>query len=502
MARQGSPGRPFGRFTYAALAAEIDAASAALQALGVSPGDRVAATSANHLEIVVAFFAVQRLGAVWVGVNRNLAPPEKRYILADCGAVLYLADRTAAAQIEPLRPELPDLRAMIDMEPGDTDAEWTRLLAERRGERATPVSVDPYAPAGIAYTSGTTGFPKGVVHSQHNMVLVGTMGRLSGRSEIERAGVTLPLTILNLMILGPLASFQLGRTCILMDRVDALGLAEWIAAERVETFSTAPAVIYDLMTDPRINPDDLASFKAPGVGGAAMPDSFRDLYRQKFGRELTHGYGLTEAPTSVTMGDPAVAEPPGSSGRTAPHLQVTIQDAEGAILPAGESGEICVAAAAEGPHGGLYTPMLGYWRRPDATAEALRGGWLHTGDIGRLDPDGYLFVEGRRNDVVIRGGANVYPAEVERVLQKDDRVGDCAVTGKPDVRLGERVVAFIQPAAGTAPTAALAEALLALCQENLARYKTPEEIIFVTDMPRNAMNKIVKAQLKARHFGA
>ena len=505
-ARQAWPDREaligrHGRFTYAELAEEIVAATCALQALGVSAGDRVAATTANHLEIVIAFFAAQQLGAIWVGVNRVLAAPEKRYILEDSGASLYLADRATAAQIAPLRETLPDLRTIVEMEPGEYGGEWAGLLRRHRGEIPDLDAPDPHAPAAIAYTSGTTGFPKGVVHSQYNMILVGAVARLTGAArEIQRGGVALPLTILNLMILGPVSAFQVGRACIAMDRIDALGLAEWIARERVEHFSAAPATIYDLLTKPEVRPEDLVSLKAPGAGGAAIPDSFRDLYRRKFGKELGFGYGLTEAPTVVTSNDPTLAALPGCSGRPSRHLRVSIQTPEGKVLAPGESGEICVAAADAGDLAGLYTPMLGYWRKPEATAQALRGGWLHTGDMGRLDADGNLFVEGRRNDVVIRGGANVYPAEIERVMQADDRVADCAVVGRPDERLGETVVAFVQPSPGAAASDDLREALLTLCRENLARYKVPEEIVFVTDMPRNAMNKVVKAELKARHF--
>jgi acyl-CoA synthetase (AMP-forming)/AMP-acid ligase II len=489
------------RLSYAELADEIDAATCALQAMGVRAGDRVAATAANHPDIVVAFFAAQRLGAIWVGVNRVLAAPEKRYILKDSGASFYLAEGAAAAQVAALRESLPDLRGVVEMEPGERDGAWAHLLAEHRGRTPAPGPTDPHAPAAIAYTSGTTGFPKGVVHSQYNMIMVGAVARLTGSaSDIARGGVALPLTILNLMILGPVSAFQVGRACILMDRIDAVGLADWIARERVEHFSGPPATIYDLLTHPDVRPGDLASLKAPGAGGAAIPHAFRELYRRKFGTELQHGYGLTEAPTIVTSNVPASAGLPGCSGRPSPHLRIAIKSPDGDILPPGDSGEICVAAADSGAFAGLYTPMLGYWRKPEATAQALRSGWLHTGDIGRVDEDGNLFVEGRRNDVVIRGGANVYPAEIERVLQTDGRVADCAVTGRPDERLGERVVAFVQPSTDVAEIEALRADLLALCAENLAKYKIPGEIIFVAEMPRNAMNKIVKAELKARYF--
>lgn len=494
-----------GRYTYRALAQQVDAAASGLQALGLRPGDRVAATTANHTDIVIAYFAAQRLGAIWIGVNRTLAAPEKRFILEDSGANYYLAERAAVDQIGALRGSLPDLRGLVDMEPGDPDSGWAQLLREHRGAAPEAGPVDPFDPAAIAYTSGTTGFPKGVVHSQHNIVLVGAMARLAGppsAAVVRRAGVALPITILNLMILGPVASFQAGRTCILMDRIDAPGLAEWIGAERIEAFAAVPTMIYDLMTHPEIDPRALESFRHPAVGGAAMPESFREFYRRKFGRQVSASYGLTEAPTVVTQTRPEEPALPGASGKPARHLRVSIQDPEGRILPAGESGEICVGAEVAGEYGGLYTPMLGYWRRPEATREALREGWLHTGDMGRLDEAGNLFVEGRRNDVILRGGSNVYPAEVERVLHMKGAVAEAAVIGRPDPRLGERVVAVIQLSPGATAGEALQGELEAHCRANLARYKTPEEWIFVSEMPRNAMNKVVKAQLKAQHFGS
>jgi long-chain acyl-CoA synthetase len=493
----------FARYSYRRLDEAVCAAVAVLQALGLKAGEAIAATTANHTELVVAFLAAQRLGAIWVGVNRNLAAPEKRFILEDCQAALYLAEHAACDQIAPLRDSLPTLRRMVRMEPGDAGCEWAALMHEHAGRRPVTDPVDPFAPAAIAYTSGTTGFPKGVVHSQHNIVLVGAMARLRGAGDLVfRAGVALPLTILNLMILGPVSAFQAGSTCVLMDRIDPLGLAEWIKAERVESFSAVPTMIHDLITHPDIDPEDLKTFTRPGVGAAAFPESFRKLYRERFGRELGTGYGLTEAPTSVTSVDLDKPIIPGSSGPAAPHLQVSIQDEEGRLLAPGESGEVCVAGADAGEYAGLYTPMLGYWRRPEATEAALRGGWLHTGDVGRMDEEGNLFIEGRRNDVILRGGANVYPAEIERVLHLDDRVSACAVVGRSDERLGEIAVAVIQPAKGVTDTDGLQAALQALCQENLARYKTPEAWLFVDDMPRNAMNKIVKAELKSRYFAS
>ncbi len=489
-----------GRYSFRQFAQAIEAAACVLLDLGVRPGERVAATTANHADIVIAFCAAQRLGAVWVGVNRNLAGPEKRYILEDSGVSLYLADHDTAGQVGALEP-LAGLRAVIDMEPGDADSAWARRVRAHNGSQPDAPPIDPYAPAAIAYTSGTTGFPKGAVHSQHNMMLVGAMGQVQGLGrEIERAGVVLPLTILNLMVLGPLACLQSGRTCVLMDRLDAAGIAEWVARERVETFAAAPTMIYDLLSNPAVKPEDLASLKAPGAGGAPIPETLRDLYRQRFGRELTTSYGMTEAPTSVTYVDSDLPLIAASAGRACRHLRLSIQDDAGVELAAGEVGEICVAGALEGEFAGLYTPMLGYWRKPEATAQALRGGWYHTGDMGRLDEAGNLYVEGRRNDVILRGGANVYPAEIERVLHADARVAACAVVGKADHRLGEIVMAFVQPAPDAGPHAMIQDDLIALCQRELARYKVPAAWVFVDNMPRNAMNKIMKDRLKAQHL--
>ena len=300
---------------------------------------------------------------------------------------------------------------------------------------------------------------------------------------------------MNLIALGPLLAWQVGAACVAIDRVDAPGLAGWIRDEHVSAISTVPTIMHDLLTHPGVAADDLTSLRVPGVGGADCPESFRTLYRTRFGTEVTVGYGLTEAPTAVTMTVPEGPLVPGSAGRALPHVRLRIIDDDGSELPPGEVGEICVAAAADGPWVGVYTPMLGYWNRPEETAEALRDGLLHTGDLGFLDEHGELFVKDRRYDLIIRGGANVYPAEIERVLHDDPRVVACAVVGRADERLGERVVAFVQLVDGEPVQL---DELHDLCSMNLARYKVPEEFLLVDGFERNAMGKIKKAGLRER----
>jgi acyl-CoA synthetase (AMP-forming)/AMP-acid ligase II len=490
------------RYGYGELDRAIDAGAAALASLGIGSGDRVAASAGNHCDIVIAFFATQRLGAIWVGIAKALAAPEKVYQLQDAGVRVLLADAAAMEQIEAHRAELPALDHVIDMEPAELPNAWLRLVDRHLGAARPAIAIDPHGPAGIAYTSGTTGRPKGAVHSQHNMAVVAA-ATLSGLRGAQwhpgiRQGVTHALTTLNMMILDPVTALAGGGTCICMDRTDAVGIAEWVRRERIEHFVAAPATIFDLLTKAEIDPAALTSLKFTTSGGANVPDELRRLYAERFGMPLVAGYGLTEAPTAVA--ENPIDQPflPGSCGRAYAHLKIVALDADDRELSSGEAGEIAIRATASGDWADVYTPMLGYWGRPDESAATLRNGWLHTGDIGTVDEDGNVFIKDRLKELIIRGSANIYPAEIERVLMADPRVRGAAVVGKPNPRLGEIVAAFVETAEGVAVGDALCEELKAACMQELARYKVPELWFFVPEMPRNAMNKIVKAELRDR----
>jgi acyl-CoA synthetase (AMP-forming)/AMP-acid ligase II len=383
---------------------------------------------------------------------------------------------------------------VVDCAPGDRTSSWARLVEQAAPDgdwRSDPV--DPFAPAAIAYTSGTTGRPKGVVHSQHNLVVVGAVNRVwGGWRAVGRQGAVLPLTILNVMALCPLLVFQLDGTCVCVDRRDPGGIAEWVRTERIESFSSVPTIVHDLVTSEDVAPEDLATLSHIGAGGALLSPGLVDAYRRRFGQEVLAGYGSTEAPSVVTVQSPGEPRPLSSVGRAMPHLSVTVRDDDGAVLPDGEEGEICVAATADGPLAGVYTPFLGYWDDPEAGALARRDGMLRTGDLGHLEAD-LLFFHGRRSEVIVRGGAQVSPAQVEAALREDGRVADAAVVGRPDERLGEEVVAFVELAAGAT---ASAEELRAACAERLARYKVPARLHVVERFERNPMGKIHKAALE------
>jgi acyl-CoA synthetase (AMP-forming)/AMP-acid ligase II len=490
------------RYGYAELDALVNRAAHGLARAGVRPFDRVAASLGNHTEIVVAFLACMRLGAIWLGVNRALAPPEKVYVLGDAGASLLLCDPDVAGDVGSRRGDLADLRTVVEAPPG-AESPWTELVAAAGSEDRPVVEVDPAAPAAIAYTSGTTGFPKGAVHSQRNMVLPGRLAAAAAGTSADfyagdRIGVSMPLTTLNLLILGPVLAAQSAKTVVCMDRRDVLGIAGWIRDERIETLSIAPTTVNDLLTHPEVTDGDLASLVRPGVGGGDLPEALRRLYRERFGMECSVSYGLTEAPTLVAISALGERPVPGSSGRAQPHVSVHVLATDGRRLGPGEIGELCVGPASDGPWADVYTPFLGYWNRSDATAAALAGGLLHTGDIGSVDADGNVFVKDRTGDVVVRGGTNVYPAEVERVLHDDDRVAACAVVGRPDERLGERVVAFVQRVQVEGRPLVSEAELRERCLAQLARSKVPEEWIFVDELPRTPTGKIRKPELRAR----
>lgn len=461
------------RLSYEQLDALADRASHALAGLGVRPGDRVAASLPNDWEVVVAFHGAMRLGAVWVGVNRVLAPPERQYLLDDSGASVLLADDDIAATATGV--------ATV------TVGQWRDALDASPGSPWTGRDVDPFAPAGLAYTSGTTGHPKGAVHSQHNLLLPGAvLVATRGYGPDLRKGDCFAFTILNMAVLTTLLVSQTGGTSIVMDRIDAAGVAEWIRRERVTTWNGPPALLHTLAADDAISPSDLSSLHEVWTGGADCPEAIRAAFAAKFGLPVLATYGLSEAPTVVAIDDvDGASHRAGASGRPLPHLRVRIADADGATVPPGETGEIRVGAADD-----RYRPMLGYWERPDATAETLVDGELRTGDVGFLDDDGFLHVRDRASLLIIRGGANVYPAEVERVLHEHPSVAAAAVLGVPDDRLGERVAALVEVAGDVDLDDVRAHLL-----ERLAKYKVPEQIVVVDRLPRNAMGKVVRTKL-------
>jgi long-chain acyl-CoA synthetase len=465
-----------GRWSYAELDRLADRAAHALVALGVRAGDRVAGGLPNDLDVILAFHGAMRVGAVWVGINRALAPPEKQFLLEDSGTSLLLCEAPTAEQVAGSAARVVTIEE-------DGPGEWHDALTGAPDD-PFPSDVDPLAAAGIAYTSGTTGYPKGATHSQHNLLVPGAMlGASRGWDASLRKGDFLALTILNMQVLTTLTTAQSGGCAIVFDRNDPVGVAEWIRRERVTVWNGPPALIHSLAHDDAVAPDDLASLDEVWNGGGDCPEPVRAAFAAKFGKPVLMTYGLSEAPTVVSIDDVDGGHATGGSGRPLPHLEIAVVD-----------DELCIEAATTGAYVGVYRPMLGYWNRDEATAETLRDGMLHTGDVGFVDDDGFLHVRDRKSLVIIRGGGNVYPAEIERVLHEREEIEACAVVGLPDERLGERVAVAVQLRDGAAVTE---DELREHCLANLAKYKVPERWLFVDSFPRNAMGKIQRRDLPA-----
>jgi acyl-CoA synthetase (AMP-forming)/AMP-acid ligase II len=478
------------RLTYRELDERVTAAAGGLAALGIGPGDRVAASLPNRTALVEAFLATQRLGAIWLGINTNLTAPEARWMLDDSEASLLLTTPDRGIDIGDDRT--------LTIDPTTGAGSWVDLVAA--GHPQPEVEVDPHAPAAIAYTSGTTGHPKGAVHSQHNIIWSGISSRTSYPAiPDERHGTALACTILNLLLLGPVWSFVRGTTAVLIDRTDPVGMTEVIRAEGISRMTLVPTLVHDLVEHPDVGREDLAGLVNMVIGAAHTPPELRQRWYEKFGTWPMVGYGLTEAPSGVVR-DRAGHQKDGqrndgTAGYPLDPVEVLVVDEDGAEVPAGEVGEVCFRARTDGRWAGVWTPMLGYWNRPEATRAALRGSLLHTGDLGELDADGQLMIRGRQSQLILRGGANVYPTEVERVLLTHPEVAEAAVLGLPDARLGERVVAAVVPATGCTPDPVR---LAAHCAVDLARYKVPDRFLIVDELPRNALGKVVLRDLLPR----
>ena len=476
------------RLTYEQLDQAADRAASALGALGVKRHDVVAVSLPNASDVVVTFHAVMRLGAIWLGVNRNLAPPEKAFILRDSGASLLLASPDVKATLNPDS----DAAQMIPIIVVGVDSDvWRDMVASAPSSYSRPICRATDA-AAIAYTSGTTGWPKGVVHSHRNLLLPGAMVVEARHLGPElRKGDCAALTILNMQVTSTLLVAQACGTQIVMDRVDPLGVAEWVKRASINSWFGVPTILQGLTEALELDAQDLSTLRDVWTGGTYLSEPIRHAFEERFGCRVSTTYGLTEAPTIVTMEGTAEARVPESSGQPLPHLLVEISGEDGA-LPIGETGEITVRAAETGPFAGLYRPMLGYLGHPQATALAVRNGVLYTGDVGFIDSEGRLFVRDRRNALILRGGANVYPAEVERVLLEVPGVRGVSVIGVSDDRLGQRVAAAIELDDGIT----LGEDQLAsYCAKQLARYKVPD-LWRIGPLPRNAMGKVVRTQVE------
>lgn len=467
--------------TFAAWDAASDRAASALIREGVEKGDRVAifVPMDESLEWVTAYSAIHKAGAVAVPTNTRLASRELEYVLAHSSVVAAFAGSGTAEVLNTLRGAIPTLRwVAVTAEHSSRDMPWGGL-----GEGAEPVQVDvgPDDMADIMYTSGTTGRPKGVVVRHRNVAMVPNGlpnwtgdGWLHSSPLFTFAGIS--------SIFNPM---KLGMTGLYQPRFDAGAWLEHVETRRPAATFIVPAMAQLLIAHPRFDEADLSSLRMVSLGSAPLaPETFRRLQERLPGAWVSNNWGMTEAGSAYCILPPEEASRRvGSVGKPVPPVVFRIIDDEGRELPAGEVGELLVSNPGKERE---------YFNDPEATAAAWRDGWLHTGDLARLDEDGYLYIVGRLKDVIIRGGNNVHSGDVESAIAEFPGVQEVAVAGIPHPVLGEDVAAWIVPLPGTTVDEAKLKEFLA---ERLSDYKIPRRITMVESLPRNATGKVVKREL-------
>lgn len=509
------------RYSYAdtmQYAAEFAAALAA--DYGVVKGDRVAIAMRNNPQWMFAFIGVTAMGAIAVPMNAWWTTEELDYGLRDCGAKVVVVDPERASRLQPIAGEL-ELKLVSVGDCSDIElpcADFMTLLGPHSGADFPATTIEPEDDAFIMYTSGSTGHPKGAV-STHRAVLSAIFSwLLMGRAEqvaaeyATEAGADSGDVAKQQSAAGPVSfppcalctvplfhatgshslfmlSLAIGRKIVLMDKWDVQEAMRLIETERVTNFNGVPTMSAELQAAAADSPYDLSSLKEIVSGGAARPpDQVGKIVSTFKKSNAMSGYGLTETNALGAVNSGAFyVERPSSTGRAVPAVtDFKIIDASGNVLTAGERGEVCMHSPAN---------VRGYWNKPEATAEAFIEGWFHTGDVGYLDEDGFLYIVDRIKDIIIRGGENISCIEVEAAIYQHEAVEEAAVFGLPDARLGESVGAAVV----LRPGASLdAEALRLYLKEHLAGFKIPAHIWFCAErLPRIASGKIFKRQLKA-----
>jgi long-chain acyl-CoA synthetase len=455
----------------AAFAERVLAVAAVFAAAGLRRGDVLAIMLPNRVELVTSMFAAWRLGAAVTPVNPALTAQEARYQIDDAGATLVVADDTAAAALRHGPGRVMALEAVCHPPPCAAPP---------------PLVADPDALALLIYTSGTTGRPKGVMLDHANVDATARIiidwFEMTGDT---RSLLVLPLFHVNGIMVSVVSPLLAGGSAFVADRFHADSF--WATVEKVRpSFFSAVPTIYALLTARPGPPPGTPGLRFVICGAAPMPRQLIGEFEQRFGVPVVEGYGLSECTVCCTANPLHGLRKAGSVGRPLPGVDVGVVDVSDALLPAGQAGEVVV----RGPN-----VMRGYLGRPEESAQTLRGGWLHTGDVGRFDDDGYLTLVDRVKDLIIRGGENIYPKEIEDVLYAHPGVLEAAVVGQPDRVFGEQPVAFVALRDGFD---VVPEDLIEHCRRSLARYKVPREVRIEATLPKNPVGKIAKPVLRTR----
>ena len=478
--------------TYTEFNRRTDQLARAIRALGVRPGDRVAALLVNSAAFLETLFASAKLGAVFVPINFRLAPSEVAYQLVDSGAHVFVWSghlsslARAALAGEGIRVRV---RVVVGGEPAVGEADFEEVLAS--GEpRALGTDVAGSDVCGLMYTSGTTGRPKGAMLTHDNLLWNAINTVLAHRlREGDRTVTVAPMFHIGGLGVHTLPLLYVGGANTILPAFDPEKTLATMARERVTVQFLLPVMWSALMTVPGFETYDLSALGLAVTGGAPCPLPVLEHFQAK-GVPFTEGFGLTEtAPTVCILDADHVKSKAGSCGRAVFYVETRIVDENDREVSIGGVGELVV----RGPN-----VFAGYWGLPEATAEAFRGGWFHTGDMGREDADGFITLVDRKKDMIISGGENVYPIEVEQVLHRHPAVREVAVVGVPHAKWGETPIAVVALKDGTQVHP---DELIGYARQRLAHFKCPTRVEYVAELPRNAAGKVLKTTLRKDYGG-
>ena len=486
------------RWSYAELAADVDALALGLLAAGVTVGDRVGIWAPNCAEWVLTQYATAKIGAILVNINPAYRTSELEFVLNQSGARLLVAAQRLktsdyAAMIAEVRPRCAALEQVVLLGTG----EWDALLETgRRADRGALGAIELSAddPINIQYTSGTTGFPKGATLSHHNILNNGYfVGELCHYTHEDKICIPVPFYHCFGMVMGNLAATSHGAAMVIpAPAFDPVATLEAVQAERCTSLYGVPTMFIAELAVPDFGRFDLSSLRTGIMAGSPCPVEVMKQVIDRMGMsEVSICYGMTEtSPVSTqTRVDDSIERRVATVGRVGPHIEVKVIDpATGRAVPRGTPGELCTRG---------YSVMLGYWRQPDKTAEVIDAArWMHTGDLAVMDDDGYLSITGRIKDMVIRGGENIYPREVEEFLYTHPDILDAQVIGVPDAKYGEELMAWVRMRPGATPLTA--DALREFCLGKLAHYKIPRYVHITDEFPMTVTGKVRKVEMRER----
>ncbi|WP_028849679.1 AMP-binding protein [Thermocrispum municipale] len=484
------------RWTYREFVDDVNTVALGLAARGIGKGDRVGIWSPNRAEWTLVQYATAKLGAILVNINPAYRTHELTYVLNQAGIRMLIAApsfKTSdyAAMIDEARPDCPKLTDVILFD----GPSWDDVLAAgKKGDPATLDDIELTAddPINIQYTSGTTGFPKGATLSHHNILNNGFfVGELCSYTEEDRICIPVPFYHCFGMVMGNLAATSHGACMVIpAPGFDPTATLKAVADEKCTSLYGVPTMFIAELADPTFEDHDLSSLRTGIMAGSPCPVEVMKQVIERMGMtEVTICYGMTEtSPVSTqTRADDSLDRRVSTVGRVHPHLEVKIIDPEtGLTVPRGEPGELCTRG---------YSVMLGYWEQPDKTAEAIdTARWMHTGDLAVMDEDGYVQITGRIKDMVIRGGENIYPREIEEFLYTHPDIQDVQVIGVPDEKYGEELMAWVILREGAEELTA--EKLREFCQGKLAHYKIPRYVHIVDEFPMTVTGKVRKVEMR------